>query len=77
MAALPRWPEGPVERIVAVMERAFDPEFGEAWTRRQVEDALLLGTCRYALIDADGAIGETVTAPPVGFYLARTVLDES
>jgi ribosomal-protein-alanine N-acetyltransferase len=77
MAAQPRWPDGPVDQIVAVMERAFDPAFGEAWSRRQVEDALLLGTCRFALGDADGAIGETLAAPAVGFYLARTVLDEA
>ena len=77
MAALPTFADGPVERIMAVMDRAFDPAFGEAWTRRQVEDALLLGTCRYALIDADGAIGEDPGMPTAGFYLARSVLDET
>jgi ribosomal-protein-alanine N-acetyltransferase len=77
MAARPRWPDGPVDQIVGVMDRAFDPAFGEAWSRRQIEDALLLGTCRYALGDESGAIGETVAAPAAGFYLSRTVLDEA
>ena len=59
------------------MERAFDPAFGEAWSRRQVEDALLLGTCRFALIDAEGAIGQAAIGPAAGFYLARIVADEA
>ena len=31
-----------VDQIMAIMEAAFDPQWGEAWNRRQVEDALLL-----------------------------------
>ncbi|QGN56482.1 GNAT family N-acetyltransferase [Novosphingobium sp. Gsoil 351] len=64
---------------MGVMSRAFDPQFGEAWNRRQVADALILGTCRYALIGADGAIvedGEAPVAPAFGFFLARHVLDD-
>ena len=34
-----------LDRLRAVMTAAFDPAFGEAWTRRQVEDALLIGNC--------------------------------
>ena len=49
------WPEfDPLDAIMAVMESAFDPAYGEAWNRRQVSDALLLGTCRHMLIDPDG-----------------------
>ena len=77
MAALPTFADGPVERIMTVMERAFDPAFGEAWTRRQVEDALLLGTCRFALIGPAGAPGDDPDGPATGFYLARAVLDET
>ena len=44
-----------VDRIMAVMAAAFDPAFGEAWTRRQVEDALLVGNCHYLLAAGDGA----------------------
>ena len=58
-----------VDRIMAVMSAAFDPAWAEAWTRRQVSDALLLGNCHYALI---GASGESAT----GFYLSRTAYDE-
>ena len=70
------WPESdPVDAIMAVMERAFDPAFGEAWNRRQVADALVLGTCRHMLIALDGTIGEFVDEA-AGFYLARSVIDE-
>ena len=76
MAARP-WPEAdPVDAIMEVMIEAFDPAFGEAWNRRQVSDALVLGTCRHHLIAPDGRIGEHLVGETAGFYLARTVLDE-
>lgn len=58
-----------VDRIMAVMGAAFDPAFGEAWTRRQVSDTLLLGNCDYALVGAEGASA-------TGFYLSRFAYDE-
>jgi ribosomal-protein-alanine N-acetyltransferase len=61
-------PGDDLDRIMAVMQAAFDPAYGEAWTRRQVEDALLTGTCQYAL-----AFSQNRCA---GFFLSRTVLDE-
>lgn len=64
-----------VDRIMTVMHCAFDPEFGEAWTRRQVEDALLLGNCHYLLVGIDGNTlrdGEEVAA----FALSRTGYEE-
>ena len=68
-------PADDIDRIMAVREVAFDPAFGEAWNRRQVEDALLLGPCRMALIGADGAPpGEG--QPAAGFALLRTMFDE-
>ena len=81
MAALPLWPEESVEAIMRVMERAFDPQFGEAWRRRQVSDAVVLGLCSFGLIAHDGTICGTVggDAPgetSVGFFLARQVPDE-
>jgi ribosomal-protein-alanine N-acetyltransferase len=61
-------PSDDIDRIVAVMAVAFDPVFGEAWTRRQVEDALLTGLCHYSLI---GDLERTN-----GFYLSRHVSGE-
>ena len=64
-----------IDRIMAVMAAAFDPAFGEAWNRRQVEDALLLGNCHYLLIASDGE-----TPPPgepaAGFSLSRHGYEE-
>ena len=69
------FPADDVDRIMAVMEASFDPEFGEAWNRRQVEDALLLGQTHYLLIDHQGH------QPPLadhaaGFALSRTGYEE-
>ncbi len=72
----------PVDAIMAVMERAFDPAWGEAWNRRQVSDALVMPGCNFAVIDAAGIMccGDTADpgdwAQPAGFYLTRTVLGE-
>lgn len=81
MAALPLWPEEPVDAIMRVMARAFDPQFGEAWNRRQVADALVLPACRHGMIAHDGTIGEDIRAEQggatiAGFFLARQVLDD-
>jgi len=45
-----------IDRIMEVMGNAFAPEYGEAWTRRQVSDSLLLGRTSYCLIGADGVL---------------------
>jgi [ribosomal protein S18]-alanine N-acetyltransferase len=64
-----------LDQIMAVMESAFDPAFGEAWNRRQLEDALLIGNCHYLLITADGeAPGPGVAA--AGFSLSRHGFEE-
>lgn len=66
-----------VERIMAVMEAAFDPAYGEAWNLRQVSDALMLANTHALVVDADGvSIGPDSTAAPAGFVLTRHVLDE-
>ncbi len=73
-------PGDTIDRIMAVMETAFDPAYGEAWSRRQVEDSLLLGHCRTVLIGTDGQICPDgpveAEAPPAGFALLRTMFDE-
>lgn len=68
-------PSDDLDRIMAVMASAFDPAFGEAWNRRQVEDALILGNCHYGLIAATGGQPEGAE-PAAGFFLSRTGFDE-
>lgn len=47
-------PVDDIDRIMAVMALAFDPHWGEAWNRRQIEDSLTLPTTRYVLADRTG-----------------------
>lgn len=63
-----------VDRIMAVMTAAFDPVYGEAWTRRQVEDALVVGNCHYLLAWPDGLSSDDDA--PAGFCLSRTGFEE-
>jgi [ribosomal protein S18]-alanine N-acetyltransferase len=68
-------PADDIDRLMAVMDASFDPDFGEAWTRRQVEDALMIGNCHYQLIG--GEAGELAPADAAaGFFLSRTGFDE-
>lgn len=65
-----------VDRIMIVMDASFDPEFGEAWNRRQVSDALVMPTTHAILVDPDG---QPVTDGPgevAGFVLSRHAADE-
>jgi ribosomal-protein-alanine N-acetyltransferase len=64
-----------VDRVMLIMQAAFDPAYGEAWTRAQVESALVIGSTHLALIDAVG--GEPAEGQPAaGFSLTRSALDE-
>jgi len=64
-----------LDQIMAVMDAAFDPGFGEAWTRGQVGDALVMPNTHYLLVGADGLpLGEG--APAAGFLLSRGAADE-
>jgi [ribosomal protein S18]-alanine N-acetyltransferase len=68
-----------LDRIVAVMEAAFDPAYGEAWNRRQVADALAMPGTHALVADATGGLipeGAGDTLAPAGFVLTRHVLDE-
>ena len=69
-------PADPVDRIMAVMERAFEPRYREAWNRRQVSDALILGNCHYGFITEDGDDADAAVGDAAGFYLSRAILDE-
>jgi ribosomal-protein-alanine N-acetyltransferase len=64
-----------VDKIMAVMTTAFDPVYGEAWNRRQVDDALRFGTCHYALTDAQ-AQSPAETEMAAGFFMSRTGYEE-
>jgi len=67
-----------LDRIMAVMEAAFDPQFGEAWNRRQVADALAMPSTHALVIDEAGElIGEGFSArEAAGFVLTRHAADE-
>lgn len=64
-----------VDRIMTVMLSAFPPDFGEAWSRRQVEDALLLGHTHYLLADDRGE-NPARHSPCAGFSLSRHGYEE-
>ncbi|ARU16504.1 GNAT family N-acetyltransferase [Croceicoccus marinus] len=79
------------DAIMRVMDMAFDPVFGEAWTRSQLLGALVLPDTRCVLIDDAGNLAPPyldrpdVDRPDVdrpdldricGFALLRRVLDE-
>lgn len=63
-----------IDHIMAVMTAAFEPEWGEAWTRRQITDSLILPTTFYRLIGPDGAPPTTEMA--AGFTLTRSITGE-
>ena len=72
-----------IDRIMVVMEAAFDPAYGEAWNRRQVADALSMPSTHALVVDAEGALipdgpgpHDAPAAAPAGFVLTRHVLDE-
>ncbi len=64
-----------LDRIMEVMEAAFDPAWGEAWTRRQVADSLALPNTHYILVDREGRApqGDSKTS---GFVLSRSAPGE-
>ncbi|MEO0463789.1 MAG: GNAT family N-acetyltransferase [Pseudomonadota bacterium] len=65
-----------VDRIMHVMDAAFDPEFGEAWTRRQISDALVMPSTHVVLVDACGDPLSAAQGTPAGFVLSRQAADE-
>jgi len=59
-----------LDDVVAVMRSAFDPRFGEAWTRSQCAGILSMPGVRLAIARAGSDAA-------VGFSLSRTVADEA
>ncbi|MFA9200274.1 MAG: GNAT family N-acetyltransferase [Cypionkella sp.] len=45
-----------LDSIMAVMDAAFDPRWGEAWTRRQVSDSLVFPHTHVRLLDGAGRV---------------------
>jgi ribosomal-protein-alanine N-acetyltransferase len=64
-----------LDRIMAVMDVAFDPAFGEAWTRRQVSDALVMPNTHYLLANPEGR-PPARDEPAAGFALSRGAAGE-
>ncbi len=58
------------------METAFDPNFGEAWNRRQIGDALSMPSTHALIVDADGQTVEKSECDPAGFVLTRAAPGE-
>ncbi len=59
---------GSIADAMAVMDRAFDPEFGEAWTLAQCSGVLAMPGAELFVARQDGV---------VGFALVRTILEEA
>ncbi|WP_349236021.1 GNAT family N-acetyltransferase [Altererythrobacter sp. TH136] len=67
--------EDDLDRIMAVMDAAFDPAWAEAWTRRQIADSLAFAHTHCRLIAADG-VAPSGSAPAAGFTLVRAAPGE-
>ncbi len=64
-----------VDRIMAVMDAAFDPHWGEAWNRKQLSDALVTPSTHYLLCD-DAGDWPDPQCPAAGFLLSRAAPGE-
>lgn len=64
-----------LDRIMAVMETAFDPAWGEAWNRVQVAELLVLASTHYTLTGPRGA-PPAEGEPTAGFTLIRAAPGE-
>lgn len=59
-----------LDAVVAVMEKAFDPQFGEAWTRSQCAGILPMTGVRLTVASEPGH-------GRIGFSLSRTIAGEA
>lgn len=64
------------DAIMRVMSSAFEPTFGEAWNRRQVNDALALPSTHALLVNGKGALINKNYLETAGFVLSRHAADE-
>lgn len=58
-----------LEEVDAVSRAAFDPVYGEAWTKAQCLSALAMPGHRLKGVEVNGALA--------GFAISRTIIDES
>lgn len=66
--------EAALDAAMAVMDTAFEPHWGEAWTRAQLRDSLAMPSTFLLLADRNA---EPVTdGSAAGFALSRQALDE-
>lgn len=63
-----------LDAAMAVMETAFDPHWGEAWTRSQLRDSMVMPST--FLLLTDRAARPVSSGPVAGFVLSRQALDE-
>ena len=64
-----------LDRIMAVMDAAFDPAWGEAWNRRQVGDSLTFPNTHYRLVGKYG-LEPADGMSAAGFTLSRAAPGE-
>ncbi len=64
-----------IDQIMRIMEVAFDPQWGEAWNRRQVSDSLAMPNIHYRLVGATGKPPEG-SENAAGFILVRSAPGE-
>lgn len=64
-----------IDRLMTIMDAAFDPAWGEAWNRQQLVDSLAFVHTHYRLVTSGGAYpGEEEAA--AGFTLVRAAPGE-
>ncbi len=64
-----------LDGVMQVMSRGFDLEYNEAWTRKQVGDALAMPSAHLVAVDRDGRRIETA-GRVAGFALSRAAPGE-
>lgn len=65
----------PVDAMLAIMESAFSPRYGEAWNRQQLSRSLCFPSTHFQLIGRDGEEPDT-PSEAVGFTLVRAAPGE-
>lgn len=60
---------GDLAAVEPIMQAAFDPRYGEAWTRGQCTGVLAMPGVTLTIAELDGA--------PAGFAIVRAIMDEA